>query len=176
MSKLTRSQDCCLHCLCLSLYTDCDWVANGWLTILVAGLCHLYLSSKDDRQFQQRQSPVLAEDDSALQCRLTGKLGEPTETLARVARVRAAAWACRGGRIQTAVKNSQIPGCSSEDTEWEAESWQRMAIGKRTSLWPVTCPPAAPTWQWAFWLSGEVITRKTWPSASPLQGPLDRCC
>lgn len=47
----------------------------------------------------------------------------------------------------------KFPGWSSENRKFETEPWQSTVIGK-----PHTRSTAAPAWQWAFWLSGEVIT------------------
>ena len=69
-------------------------------------------------------------------------------------------------------RTSKFPGCSSENREFETESWQKTVIGKLQSFRPVTCSTAAPAWQWAFWLSGEVITHwKLGFSVSPPRTP-----
>lgn len=46
-----------------------------------------------------------------------------------------------------------------------------MVIGKRQSLWPVTCCAAAPAWQWDFWLRRGDYTLKIWPQCVPSKDP-----
>lgn len=69
-------------------------------------------------------------------------------------------------------RTSKFPGCSSENREFETESWQKTVIGKLHLFWPVTRSTDAPAWQWAFWLSGEVNTHwKLGFSFSPPRTP-----
>lgn len=84
-------------------------------------------------------------------------------------------WCKWGGRSSSRNhwRTSKFPGGSSENREFETESWQRTRIGKVQSVWPVTCSTAAPAWRWAFWLSAERsdCILKTWPQLVPSKDP-----